>query len=102
GRGASGAPAGAAPQVVLSLTAGDDAALIRVDDDGPGIPPAEQAAAFDRFRRRGQGGSGSGLGLAIVRRVAEQHGGSAALSSSPLGGLRAEVRLPRPAPDAAP
>ena len=57
---------------------------------------------FDRFRRReGSAGGGSGLGLAIVRAIAQQHDGEVQLDASPLGGLRAQVRLPIAAPQTA-
>ena len=66
---------------------------LRVDDNGPGIPPAERERVFDRFHRReGSGGDGSGLGLAIVRAVALQHGAQVTLGDAPGGGLRAELR----------
>jgi signal transduction histidine kinase len=72
----------------------DGAAWLRVDDAGPGIPPAERERVFDRFYRRGGAGEeGSGLGLAIVRSVAERHGATLALEGSPAGGLRATVRF---------
>src|SRR6202042_2901643 len=55
---------------------GDDAVLI-VADSGPGIPPELQQRVFERFVRGGRdGGRGLGLGLAIVRAVAESHGGT--------------------------
>lgn len=70
-------------------------ALLRVDDSGPGIPPAERERVFDRFYRRGDGDqAGSGLGLAIVRGVVARHAGTVVLGDSPIGGLRVEVRLP--------
>jgi two-component system sensor histidine kinase PrrB len=69
---------------------------ITVDDDGAGVPPDERAAVFDRFRRgRSAHGHGSGLGLALVAQQAALHGGTAALTDSPLGGTRAVVELPR-------
>ncbi len=87
------APAGA--QTTVHVGTEGAQALLRVDDGGPGIPPGERERVFDRFVRRGDGDQpGSGLGLAIVRAVAARHGGSVALGTSPLGGLRAEVRLP--------
>jgi signal transduction histidine kinase len=53
---------------------------LTVQDDGPGIAPAEQARVFDRFYRgAGQAASGSGLGLAIVRQAALRLGGSVAI-----------------------
>jgi two-component system osmolarity sensor histidine kinase EnvZ len=71
---------------------------ITVDDDGPGIPEDRYEDAFKPFQRldeaRNQNEKGVGLGLAIARDVARRHGGDVTLSRSPLGGLRAVVRLP--------
>ena len=73
----------------------DGAALLRVDDAGPGIPAGERERVFDRFfRRAGADEEGSGLGLAIVRSVAERHGAALTLGEAPAGGLRATVRFP--------
>jgi two-component system sensor histidine kinase PrrB len=70
--------------------------LVTVDDDGAGVPPDERGAVFDRFRRgRSAHGPGSGLGLALVAQQAALHGGTAALTDSPLGGIRAVLELPR-------
>ena len=72
--------------------------VIHVDDDGPGIPPSLREEVFKPFVRldeaRNQDEGGSGLGLAIARDFARSHGGDIMLGDSPLGGLRATVRLP--------
>jgi two-component system osmolarity sensor histidine kinase EnvZ len=72
---------------------------IIVDDDGPGIPPErfeDVMAPFGRLdEARSQNRKGVGLGLAIARDLARGHGGEVTLDRSPLGGLRAVVRLPR-------
>jgi len=67
---------------------------VSVDDDGPGIPEDRRAAALARGGRLDESVPGSGLGLAIVVDAAHLHGGSLDLATSPLGGLRATVRLP--------
>ncbi|MBB3590094.1 two-component system osmolarity sensor histidine kinase EnvZ [Rhizobium sp. BK529] len=68
------------------------------DDDGPGIPEKYREDVFKPFFRldtaRNLDASGTGLGLAIVRDIARSHGGNITLSDSPLGGLRATVRIP--------
>jgi two-component system osmolarity sensor histidine kinase EnvZ len=71
---------------------------ITVDDDGPGIPQAMREEVFKPFLRlddaRNQDEGGTGLGLAIARDIARSHGGDIMLGDSPLGGLRATVRIP--------
>ena len=62
-------------------------AVLRVTDQGPGIPPALRERVFDRFfRNPDQTQSGSGLGLAIVRAVLQKHGGQVALEDGEEGG----------------
>ncbi len=84
----------------VRVSAGRDGAAISitVDDDGPGIAEEQYADAFKPFSRldetRNRNAKGVGLGLAIARDVARSHGGDVTLSRSPLGGLRATVRLP--------
>ncbi|WP_441997941.1 ATP-binding protein [Microvirga sp. 2TAF3] len=72
--------------------------VLNVDDDGPGIPVEMREEVFKPFVRldeaRNQDEGGSGLGLAIARDIARSHGGDITLGESPLGGLRATVRLP--------
>jgi two-component system, OmpR family, osmolarity sensor histidine kinase EnvZ len=71
---------------------------IHVDDDGPGIPADAREKVFRPFVRldeaRNQDEGGTGLGLAIARDIARSHGGEIFLGASPLGGLRASVRVP--------
>ena len=71
---------------------------VTVDDDGPGIAPHLREEVFKPFLRlddaRNQDEGGTGLGLAIARDIARSHGGDIILSDSPLGGLRATVRVP--------
>ncbi len=75
-----------------------DAIDIAVDDDGPGIPEEHRADVFRPFHRlehsRNPDTGGVGLGLSIARDAARCQGGDISLSVSPLGGLRALVRLP--------
>lgn len=88
-------------KVQVTVAGEDDAVLVSVDDDGPGIPEELYEEAFRPFSRldetRSRNQKGVGLGLAIARDVARSHGGDISLSRSPLGGLRATLRLPRPA-----
>ena len=69
-----------------------------VDDDGPGIPAEMREEVFKPFFRldeaRNLDASGTGLGLAIARDIARSHGGDVTLTESPMGGLRATVRVP--------
>jgi signal transduction histidine kinase len=95
--------AGSGGRVRVSAEESDDGLAIRVDDDGPGVPPEDREKIFDRFARldssRSSDRGGSGLGLAIVRAVAQAHGGSARCSESPLGGARFTLWLPPAVPD---
>ena len=85
-------PPGTAVQVKLARKGG--AAVLTVDDAGPGIPAAERERVFDRFYRRTESDEGgSGLGLAIVKSVAARHGAAVTLDASPAGGLRGMVRF---------
>ncbi|QKS21746.1 HAMP domain-containing histidine kinase [Curtobacterium sp. Csp1] len=85
--------------VQVDLAQRDDELVLRVLDDGPGVPDAFLPHAFERFARadasRNSALGGSGLGLALVRGTAERAGGSATLRNRETGGAEAEVRLPR-------
>jgi two-component system osmolarity sensor histidine kinase EnvZ len=71
---------------------------VTVDDDGPGIPQQMREDVFKPFLRlddaRNQDEGGTGLGLAIARDIARSHGGDITLGASPMGGLRATVKVP--------
>jgi signal transduction histidine kinase len=69
---------------------------LSVEDDGPGVPEDRFDIVLARGGRLDETRPGTGLGLAIVGDLVEAHGGSLALRRSSLGGLRAEIRLPRP------
>ncbi|MBX6368259.1 MAG: HAMP domain-containing protein [Rhodospirillales bacterium] len=85
--------------VWLSAVAMPDHVDVLVDDDGPGIPPEQREAVFRPFFRldpsRNPATGGVGLGLTIARDVARGHGGDLLLETSPQGGLRARIHLPR-------
>jgi two-component system osmolarity sensor histidine kinase EnvZ len=85
--------------VWLASRSAADGIDILVDDDGPGIPAAERERVFRPFVRldasRNPSTGGVGLGLAIARDVARSHGGDVRLETSPRGGLRARIHLPR-------
>jgi two-component system osmolarity sensor histidine kinase EnvZ len=87
-----------APHVRVKAKVADRTLQILVDDDGPGIPPEQREDAFRPFVRldhaRNLNETGTGLGLAIARDIAHAHGGEISLEDSPMGGLRAAVRLP--------
>ena len=76
----------------------DDRLWLHVDDNGPGIPEVEREHAFRPFVRldnaRNLDETGTGLGLAIALDIAHAHGGDIFLEDSPMGGLRATVKLP--------
>jgi signal transduction histidine kinase len=86
----------------VSLAREGKFAVVRIEDDGPGIPPGEIAAMMEPFARgdasRNRGTGGAGLGLTLARAIAEQHGGTLTLrnrsESGNEAGLVAELRLP--------
>ncbi|MCX4695252.1 sensor histidine kinase [Streptomyces sp. NBC_01408] len=85
----TGVPGG---RIAVTVRPDGDELLLRVADNGPGLP---EGAAADVFRRGWSGkGEGRGLGLALVRQVAQRHGGSAEAAGVPGGGAEFTVRLP--------
>ncbi len=94
-------PCGGRVACSLAATAHGTARL-RVEDSGPGIPPAQRGLVFERFRQ-GDGGAtrqfgGTGLGLSIVKDFTELHGGTVSVGEAPGGGAVIEVELPLAAP----
>lgn len=83
----------------LSVEAGPDAIVIRIDDDGSGIPEKLHEEVFKPFRRleasRSRETGGTGLGLTVARSIIRGHGGDVVLSNRAEGGLRVKVSLPR-------
>ncbi|MGR7027944.1 sensor histidine kinase [Geodermatophilus sp. URMC 62] len=89
-------------RVVLGSRLTGGQLLVRVQDDGPGIPESDQTRVFERFARGSSGarrGDGAGLGLSIVQAIAAAHGGRVELRSRPGEGATFTLVLPaRPAP----
>jgi heavy metal sensor kinase len=86
--------------IAVGCSADEKLARLWVADTGSGIPVEHQARVFDRFYRvdpgRSRGLGGAGLGLTITRAIAEAHGGTILLASTPGSGTRVDVALPRP------
>jgi two-component system osmolarity sensor histidine kinase EnvZ len=80
-----------ARRIAMSARPGERNVEVLVDDDGPGIAPERRESVFRAFET---GGGGTGLGLTIARDIVRAHGGDIVLEHSPLGGLRARIRLP--------
>jgi two-component system, OmpR family, sensor histidine kinase KdpD len=76
----------------------DDGVVLRVEDDGPGVPTEERVRVFQPFER-GEASApspGLGVGLSLVARFAEAHGGRAWVEDRPRGGASFRVLLPDP------
>jgi signal transduction histidine kinase len=86
----------------VSLHENGDAAILRVDDNGPGIAPDQIEQMLEPFQRgeasRNRATGGAGLGLTLARAIAEQHAGTLVLvnreEDGQIVGLRAEIRIP--------
>jgi signal transduction histidine kinase len=86
-----------AGEVHLILRQDGDWAVLQVCDAGPGVPPEQQERIFEPFYRlpgASEREGGVGLGLALVKSIAERHGGSVKCSNRPEGGACFEIRLP--------
>jgi two-component system sensor histidine kinase QseC len=85
----------AASRMRIEARADAGEVMIAVRDDGPGLSADQRARAFDRFYRAAADGAGAGLGLALVKRVAELHGGYVRFAAGLEGkGLGVELVLP--------
>jgi signal transduction histidine kinase len=84
---------------------GEGLLRLSVDDEGPGVPPADRDRIWQPFVRLAEGGSapaGTGLGLSVVRQLVEEHGGRWSVVDVPGRGTRFSVQLPLAAPAPAP
>ncbi|PTT92719.1 hypothetical protein DBR42_01410 [Pelomonas sp. HMWF004] len=86
--------AGRGAAITVRLRRAGDDVWIDVQDNGPGLAPELRGRAFERFVRGTAQGEGCGLGLAIVREIAEHHGGSAELWAAAPQGCIARLTLP--------
>jgi signal transduction histidine kinase len=82
---------------VRAAATGPDRFAFTVEDDGPGLTPAEREAVVRRGERLDESAPGSGLGLSIVDELARAYRGALKLEDSSLGGLRLAIDLPRSA-----
>jgi signal transduction histidine kinase len=78
-----------------AIAAGPRAFILTVEDDGAGLPADKREAVLERGARLDEQTPGSGLGLAIVDELVRAYGGRLDLQSSPLGGLKVVIELPR-------
>ena len=97
-----GRVAGQVQAVGVSLSVEHGQAVLQVDDWGPGVAPSQRERIFEPFYRlpgASERDGGVGLGLALVRSIAQRHGGNVACGEHPGGGARFSLRLPLAAPD---
>ena len=93
-----GAPSTHVPEIRVTLSADDSEAVLRIMDNGTGLPP-DRARLFEPYVTTRD--KGTGLGLSIVKKIIEEHGGTLALLDAPIfdgnahAGAMAEIRLPR-------
>lgn len=93
--------AGDTPAEISVLRQNDEFVMLRVDDLGPGIAETERERVFEPFYRvqgSRETGEGFGLGLALVKKIAQRHGGEVRCLARPGGGTRFEVTLPASQP----
>jgi two-component system sensor histidine kinase TctE len=89
--------AGEKPRITLCVQANlpGQGPMLWVEDNGPGIPPEERDAVFERFHRvAGSPSAGSGLGLAIVKEIARAHGAEVFVDQASTGGMRVGLKFP--------
>jgi signal transduction histidine kinase len=86
-------------RIAVTVVEHDDAVILTIDDDGPGIPQRDRHRVFERFVRldqaRNREHGGVGLGLALVASIVQHHHGTVVVTDSPLSGARLQVSLPR-------
>jgi signal transduction histidine kinase len=80
--------------LIVRTRTGDDAVIIEVEDDGPGIPEEIRANIFEPFFTTKRAGEGTGLGLSVTYGIVEDHGGTLRIEDPPGGGTRFVVSLP--------
>ena len=85
---------GGGETIEVSLTAEEEAVMIRVRDHGPGIPPDELPHVKERFYKGSSKKRGSGIGLAVCEEIVTRHGGTLLIENAEGGGVLVTVRLP--------
>lgn len=89
-------------QIIVGLEPRGAAACLYVEDEGPGVPPADRKRIFQRFQRldrdRQSSIAGTGIGLSVVRDLVTRHGGTCSVTSGERGGARFIVELPLSSP----